>query len=437
VPQVVTLRAPSGVAGPPDPERLRGALGQLAGALAALHRAGKVHRDVKPSNVLITPEGRVVLLDFGLVSDHAEPGGDSLRGRIVGTPAYMAPAQMTGDATSAASDWYAVGVMLYEPIAGRLPFDGPTFEALAARCRYDAPPIDPARLRIAPDLGELCLRLLARGPSQRPDGAQVIARLGLARPPVAELAESALFVGRTAELGALREALARAAGGQPVVARVRGGSGTGKSALVRRFTDELRAERRALVLEGRCWERESLPFKALDGVVDALARHLDDLGPGAASILPRDAGALARLFPVLTQVPTPGGWSTGGVVADPIELRRRASAALRQVFVGLAERSPVVVWIDDVQWGDLDSAQLIDELLRPPHAPALLLPLGERNDAESACMRALERTLDCERCEIAMSRSASWRSAASPVRSAPIRRAPARSSPAPTATRSS
>src|SRR6185369_15413925 len=87
---------------------------------------------------------------------------------------------------------------------------------------------------------------------------------------------------------------------------VHGESGVGKSALVRRFTDGIQAgaagPREPLVLAGRCYERESVPYKAFDGVVDALSRHLSKLGRAAAGLLPRNAGLLAQVFPVMRRV---------------------------------------------------------------------------------------------------------------------------------------
>src|SRR6185503_18411240 len=103
-----------------DETKLRLGLRGLASALAALHEQGLVHLDVKPTNVLVTPEGRVVLLDFGLA---AGAGDDpALEPELLaGTPAYMAPEQVDGAVAAASADWYAVGVLVFEAMTGQRP----------------------------------------------------------------------------------------------------------------------------------------------------------------------------------------------------------------------------------------------------------------------------------------------------------------------------
>jgi hypothetical protein len=108
----------------PRLDRLRDSIRQLALGLNELHRAGKLHSDIKPSNVFVTTEGRLVLLDFGLIAEITRNEDGRMPKSIQGTPQYMAPEQAACRQLTAASDWYAVGVMLYEVLTGRLPFTG-------------------------------------------------------------------------------------------------------------------------------------------------------------------------------------------------------------------------------------------------------------------------------------------------------------------------
>ena len=111
-----------------DLKALRRALAQLVHAVQAIHRADKLHCDLKPSNVLVTARGQVVVLDFGLTVDASSVDASSGRHRA-GTPAYMAPDAEVGPA----SDWYAIGVMLFEALTGRLPFEGDSRSIMMAK----------------------------------------------------------------------------------------------------------------------------------------------------------------------------------------------------------------------------------------------------------------------------------------------------------------
>ncbi len=167
-----------------DVARLRAATRQLAEGVLALHRAGRLHRDIKPSNVLATPEGRVVLLDFGLITELGDDD-DTRERQILGTPAYMAPEQAAGAELSRASDWYSVGVMLHEALAGSLPFEGTAAEILLTKQIAEAPPLPDAASRLAPDLAVLSAGLLRRLPGERPSGDAILRALseGAVLPP--------------------------------------------------------------------------------------------------------------------------------------------------------------------------------------------------------------------------------------------------------------
>jgi len=395
---------------PADPQRLRPLLRQLALGVVALHRRGLQHRDLKPSNVLVTATGRVVILDFGLVLEaQTRRDRSSSPGQIVGTIEYMAPEQAAGLPSTPASDWYSVGVMLFEALTGELPFSGDLICVLRDKLERDAP--DP-RIRdpgLPGDLAALCLALLARDPDDRPGDDELLALLvdesGPAQPRASHTTMAALpgmssaegatpLLGRGDVLATLDEALADARAGQASVVLLRGAAGLGRSAVLARFVAERERDLpRSVVLVGRCSERESVPYKAIDGVIDALARELHGRDEAAVdSLLPPHVHTLARLFPVLRRVPAIAR-SRSGSGDDrlaPHELRQQAFEALRGLLARLAASGPPVLVIDDLHWGDLDSAALLRELLAAPDPPPLLLIASHRSEAsDDACVRAL------------------------------------------------
>ena len=373
-------------------ERLRRALAQVATGLVALHRAGKLHRDLKPSNVLVTPDGRPVILDFGIAADmvsEADPLRTAENG-IWGTVEYMSPEQGRGE-VSAASDWYAMGCMLYEALTGQLPFIGVPLRVLWEKAQQDPP--DPSQVApgLPADLVALCRDLMARLPERRPGDEEVLSRLSVALPAPGTVATtpapaSALLIGREAQLAELERAFGLVRSGYAVLTIVRGPSGIGKTTLVRRFVEQLVAEDRAVVLSGRCYVRESMPYKGLDGVIDSLTRFLRTLAdPDLDRLITGDLATVLRLFPVLGRVPKllqlPAPERD---VVDPVELRRQRFTALQGLFRRIGAVKPVVVHIDDLQWGDADSIMLLDSLLGPPDPPALLVIASLSSDDTAA-----------------------------------------------------
>ena len=170
---------------------------QVADALGAAHAAGLVHRDVKPANILLSADGRVLVADFGIAK--AAQGTDSTGdGAIVGTAKYLAPEQVEGAAVDGRTDLYALGVVLYEALTGQAPFvaDTDTGTALA---RLHRDPVPPRRLRpsIPPAVEAVVLRAMARRPADRfPDAASLRAALLAAgadpgRAPAAAVAAAA------------------------------------------------------------------------------------------------------------------------------------------------------------------------------------------------------------------------------------------------------
>jgi serine/threonine protein kinase/tetratricopeptide (TPR) repeat protein len=387
----------SGEALEPDQiERLRHTLRQLAAAIAALHEVGKLHRDIKPTNVLVTSEGRVVVLDFGLVADVGPSGQLQSDGEaVVGTVAYMAPEQTTVQPVARSCDWYSVGVMLFVALTGRLPFEGRPRSVLAQKRTCEAPRASAFAPGVPDDLDTLCADLLRRDPAARPSDQDILARLAAAVVPSGPAPGGAgvPLIGRERHFEVLRSAFVSVRSGRPEVVLVSGRSGSGKSTLIQAFLDDLIAGAEAVVLSGRCYERESVPYKALDSVVDALSRYLKPLPDAVVQpLLPRDLAHLARVFPVLNRVDAVASAPRPEFeIPDQQELRRRAFAALRTLLANIGQEKPLVVAIDDLQWADPENAPLVMELVRPPDPPRMLL-LGSfrTEDVEtSAFLRAL------------------------------------------------
>jgi len=366
---------------------LRNAFRQLVNGAGALHDAGKVHCDVKPSNVLVADGARVVLLDFGLVAQRSQvPNERNVLHKGRGTPRYMAPEQIRGEPLTPASDWYAVGATLYEVLTGRPPFVGEESEVQQRKLTSDPPSPRTLAPEIPADLDRLCMQLLQRDPAERPDCSEILAALGTkGRTPEFEGSahvntrhESAL-VGRDAQLRALEDAFARVRSGRTTAVLAHGPSGVGKSALLSHFVGELAAHEEVVVLAGRCYPDEAVPYKAFDSLIDGLWQHLCGLSEDELrATVPANIWPLARVFPVLRRFAAVADGTTlsagpaGPSVLPPQQTRRPAFAALRELLAALGRRRPLVLLVDDMQWGDEDSIGLLAEILRPPTAPRLL-----------------------------------------------------------------
>jgi predicted ATPase len=287
-------------------DRLLGLAAQVSDALAAAHSKGIVHRDLKPENVVVTKEGRVKVLDFGLARMESRllgPGSGeqtaaaplTATGTVVGTAAYMSPEQAQGRDVDFRTDQFSLGVMLYEMATGHRPFEQRTAaETIAAILRDPPPPLDAAAL--PPPLQWLIERCLAKNPSGRYASTREIATAlaglleQLASPRGARLAASfsappatrTSFVGRESERGAIR-ALLQAPDVRLVT--LTGPGGTGKTRLAIRVVEELRAD----FPGGTC-------FVALAGLADA-ARVVPEIAAGfglRAAAGPQGALALAE-----------------------------------------------------------------------------------------------------------------------------------------------
>jgi eukaryotic-like serine/threonine-protein kinase len=365
-----------------DEDRLRSSLCQIAEGLTALHSAGKVHRDIKPSNVMVTKEGRVVVLDFGLVHDLTDASARS--DVIAGTVPYMAPEQATTSRVGPAADWYSVGVILYQVLTGTLPFGGPPAQVLLAKRRFVPPPPRERAPNVPRDLEALCMSMLHIDPARRPSGPEVLSRLRAAGEPSARIpimyGPNAPFVGRETEVKTLLDGLRETRSGRAIINYVVGESGVGKSTVVKRFAELAAKDQGAVVFHGRCYSRESIRYKAFDGIIDELTEHLRK-DSASAVILPTNVGYLSQVFPVMQRVKAIAEATTPTSNLDAVELRARVFEALHELFGNLASLGPVVLVIDDLQWADPDSLALLSSVLRSP-APPIFIVATVRTDGQ-------------------------------------------------------
>jgi len=154
-------------------DRVWSIVGQAASALAAAHAAGVVHRDIKPANLLLCSDGTVKVTDFG-IARAAGSASVTSTGIMLGTPHYLSPEQVAGQTATAASDFYALGVLAYECLTGSRPFEGEPMAVLIAQRDQPPPPVPESA---PPALRELVTALLDKDPERRPtDGAAIAAQ---------------------------------------------------------------------------------------------------------------------------------------------------------------------------------------------------------------------------------------------------------------------
>lgn len=329
--------------------RLRLALAQLLDVLAFVHRADLIHCDVKPSNVRVTEDGRVKLLDFGLARTLGEATGS-----FAGTLAYAAPEQFKGIVTPA-SDLYALGALAWELLVGHSPF-GTGTDAAENKQRRPAPSLRERLPEEHADLASFVDMLLSPDPDVR---LRAVAEK--ARSSEGSASRASIFVGREDVLARVERKAREVADGTSRVLILEGPSGIGKTAVLRAIERRIAIRVPSLkVLSARAGEGEHIPFKMLDGIADGLA----DLPHIAA----KEAFAvLGRAFPVLN-VGAPRE-TEGSYARDDL------AGALRGA---LSAVGPCAVLLDDVQWADGDSERLLRAALAPPEAPPVLLVLAQR-----------------------------------------------------------
>ncbi len=368
---------------------------QICSALEHAHSNSIVHRDLKPDNVLLSSEGQrgsVKLADLGL----ALPGyGEriSRAGLILGTAAYIAPEQALGQPVDGRTDLYALGVLLYELITGRLPFIGDDPLTIVSQ-HVHAPVVPPGVFR--PDLPRsleaVILRLLEKNPSERFATAEKTAaalrdslvmtdiegEIGrVASVAILDALSRGRLVGRASERAEALELWRRAREGQGHTLLLSGEPGAGKTRLAREITIQAAVDG-AVVLSGGCYEYEAatpyLPF------VEAFRRwvreHKDDSTLQAA--FGDEAEQISKLAP---EIDARLGPFPDRPELPPHEERLLFFDAVAQVFANLAREKGLLFCADDLQWADRGTLWLLGHLQRQLRKERALI-VGAYRDTE-------------------------------------------------------
>ncbi len=392
-PRIPVVPKPSMSADQPLDARKRellGWVGQVCRALAFMHGEGVVHCDLKPDNIVVTGEGRAVLLDFGLAaqigtrldSDEVERAG-----LLSGTALYLCPERIQGSQFDARADLYAIGCILYEILTGRPPFEGETVTHTYMRhLTQDPLSIGALAPGVPPRLEALVMALLAKLPQGRPGHAHVVVDVledlgvetgaALAQPPTRPYLYRASLQGREELLERLKVAQREASRGRGRAVMIGGESGSGKTALAIEVVRRARG-RNVEVLSGQCSAGEGR--RSLEAMLGPLRKVADRCrqqgaqGGGA----PQEAQAVAtrevfgdRLGVLAPYAPFLADLGGGGELELLEELpadaaRLRLFRALEQTLEAFAGGRPLMLLVDDLQWADALSLACLRYLCGP------------------------------------------------------------------------
>jgi diguanylate cyclase (GGDEF)-like protein len=368
--------------------------------LAAVHRKGLVHRDLKPPNIMVLPDGEARLIDFGLTTREGEK--ETLA--AVGTFAYCAPEQsgMLKRAVDNRSDLYSLGVVLFECVAGVLPFQTTDVgELLRMHAVTPAPDLCDLVPGTPRGLADVVATLLAKDPDDRyQDGEHLAADLrGLtgAEPfpaPIGRINQSHVrpLSGRSRELAVLETRWDEARGGHGGVCVIRGASGAGKSRLAAELGSKARSAG-CVVLRGKSSPDDPIPFGPLRAALEEHLQAVDQLTADERQhqhdrIRAACAGGTASLLNGLT--PTLSAILDGPDDRDTIgalEDQDQFALAVARLLVNLAhEYGSLLLLLDDLQWLDPGTRRVLALLSFELDATALLVVATARNDEPSTAV---------------------------------------------------
>lgn len=340
---------------PMPPRQVRDVLASLCRVLGYVHAQGYVHLDLKPENIRLLEDGRLKLMDFGLMERTGRTGGP-----IRGTLAYLAPEVARSARVDQRADLYSLGAVAYHLLTGRAPFEGD--RAITLIKAHLESPVPMLENTSDPALEGIVMRLLAKDPVRRfQSAAEVLSALGFEAEDEPAILLSPALVGRQAQIEAFVSWLGRPEGG---LMRLVGPLGAGKTRLAEEFVLLAKCAEKATV-SVRCYEHEP-PYRP---IAEALRRLLPVARSRAPTILERHAPVLARILPEL---------GTGPALEslEPQHEKRRLHASITEVLGAVARHQGLLLVIDAAEWLDASTVELLEHLLRSAESLPLFLVLA-------------------------------------------------------------
>lgn len=410
---------------------------QICEGLSEAHTLGIIHRDLKPQNIMIDKSGNAKIMDFGIARS-LRTEGITGEGAIIGTPQYMSPEQVEGKDTDQRSDIYALGIVLFEMLTGKVPFEGESTFSIALKHRDETPP-HPRELNpeLSPEISTVILKCMAKEKEKRYQSTQELLSDLIAlekgkeitavetKPRVPEFLtkqkppkeERPVFVAREIELERLNIFLDKSLSGKGQVVFITGEAGSGKTALIQEFArNAQKAHPDLIVASGKCNAHTGIgdpysPFMEILGLLTgdvetrwAAGMITTEHAKRLWNLIPHTVKAVLDCGPDLINIFVPGAsllTRSEAFTSGPTEWQNRLKrlverkamlppdSSLQQsdlfeqytrMLVNLGREKPLLLVLDDLQWVDSGSASLLFHLCRRISGNRILIAGSYRSD---------------------------------------------------------